>query len=182
MYVRTCTTYVRTYMYTLIYVHVIYVLVQMYIQNYCSFSCSQHYPIVEIAIRSCKSGGIDTKVHGVSVLGRVDMNEDEVAANFSFLTFNDAVPETGIVRRQHRKRMDTLDSHGNKVFVWGLNDRTQLGSGISETKVRTYTCTCITYVRMYNVHVHVCFPFICTVHMTLYVCICCIPARIHVCR
>lgn len=59
----------------------------------------QYYPILEISIRACKSGGIDTKVHGVSIIGRVDMNEDEVAANFSFLTVEDASQDTSLIRR-----------------------------------------------------------------------------------
>ena len=41
----------------------------------------------------CKSGGIDTKVHGITVLGRVDMTEEEVAANFSFLTVDDGMDD-----------------------------------------------------------------------------------------
>ena len=71
----------------------------------------------------------------MSIIGRVDMNEDEVAANFTFLTFEDASKDTSLVRKQRKKTESSLDSHANKVFVWGLNDRTQLGSGVSETKV-----------------------------------------------
>ena len=52
---------------------------------------TEYYGILEIALRSCKSGGIDTKVHGISVIGRVDMNEDEVAASFSFLTVDEGL-------------------------------------------------------------------------------------------
>ena len=102
------------------------------------FLSLQYYSIVEISIRACKSGGIDTKVHGVSLIGRVDMNEDEVAANFSFLTVEDVPKESGLIRSQRKKAESAQDSHANKVFVWGLNDRTQLGSSISETKVRDY--------------------------------------------
>ena len=43
--------------------------------------------------------------------------------------------DAGLVRRQRRKA-ESLDMHSNKVFVWGLNDRMQLGSGLSETKVQ----------------------------------------------
>ncbi len=95
---------------------------------------------MEIVVRSCKSGGIDVKIHGVSVIGRVDMNEDEVAASFSFLTVDESESkESGLVRKQRRKMEGGADSHSNKVFVWGLNDRTQLGSGNSDSKVCTVT-------------------------------------------
>ena len=96
----------------------------------------QYFPIIEIAIRACKSGGIDTKVHGVTIIGRVDMNEDEVAANFSFLTVEEeSGREAGVLRQQQKKAEQALD--GCKVFVWGLNDRSQLGTGMVETKVRS---------------------------------------------
>ena len=55
----------------------------------CTPHSQQYYPVIEIVVRTCRSGGIDTKVHGISVIGRVDMNEDEVAASFSFLTVED---------------------------------------------------------------------------------------------
>jgi len=98
---------------------------------------TEYYPLVEIVIKTCRSGGIDTKVHGVSLIGRVDMNEDEVAASFSFLTVEDNSKDTSLVRRHRRKAESALDIHSNKVFVWGLNDRMQLGSGLSDTKVRS---------------------------------------------
>lgn len=89
-----------------------------------------------MSIRACKSGGIDTKVHGVSVLGRVDMTDKEVAANFSFLTVDDALDDdTNNVYSRRRLDLLSTDTHGNKVFVWGLNDMRQLGTELSEAKV-----------------------------------------------
>ncbi len=65
------------------------------------------------------------------------MNEDEVAASFSFLTVEEEQKDNGFVR-SHRKKTETpVDRHANKVFIWGLNDRTQLGSGVPETKVKS---------------------------------------------
>ena len=111
----------------------------------------QYYSIMEIAVRSCKSGGIDVKIHGVSIIGRVDMNEDEVAANFSFLTVDESESkESGLVRKTRRKTEGGTDSHSNKVFVWGLNDRSQLGSGNSDSKVCLHTCTCISSDLIYS--------------------------------
>ena len=69
-----------------------------------------------LLIRSCKSGGIDTRVHGVTIIGRVDMNEDEIAANFSFLTVEDvAVRDSGFVRQRRKKDQEAVDVHSNKV-------------------------------------------------------------------
>ena len=68
-----------------------------------------------LQIRACKSGGIDTRVRGVSVIGRVDMNEDEIAATFSFLTVEDFARDTGLVRQKRKKDLDTADVHTNKV-------------------------------------------------------------------
>lgn len=104
----------------------------------------QYYPIIELVIRSCKSGGIDTKIHGISVIGRVDMNEEEAAANFSFLSVEEAEwKDVGFIRKQRKMAEGSLlDSHSCKVFVWGLNDKHQLGSAQSEGKVRhVYICT-----------------------------------------
>ena len=63
--------------------------------------------MIEVAIKMCKSGGIDTKVHGITVLGRVDMTEEEVAANFSFLTVDDGMDDHHHVSCQ----LDTVCVH-----------------------------------------------------------------------
>lgn len=68
-----------------------------------------------LQVRACKSGGIDTRIHGISIIGRVDMNEDEIAANFSFLTVEDTNRDTGFVRQQRKKDHEGLDIHSNKV-------------------------------------------------------------------
>ncbi len=98
----------------------------------------QYYPIIQIAIKTCKSGGIDAKIHGLSIIGRVNMNEEEAAASFSFLSVEEADGmDGGLIRRQRRMAEGGAhDGNACKVFVWGLNDRHQLGSSQSETKVR----------------------------------------------
>ena len=83
------------------------------INNTCDVT--QYYPLVMLQVRACKSGGIDTRVRGVSVIGRVDMNEDEIAASFSFLTVEDAVRDSGLVRQRRKKDHETADVHTNKV-------------------------------------------------------------------
>ena len=66
-------------------------------------------------IRACKSGGIDSRVHGISIIGRVDMNEDEVAANFCFMTVENASKDEGFMRQQRKKEHEGMDAHSNKV-------------------------------------------------------------------
>lgn len=65
------------------------------------------------------------------------MNEEEVAANFSFLSVEEVEgKDVGLIRRQRRMAEGSLmDSVSCKVFVWGLNDRQQLGSSQQENKV-----------------------------------------------
>ena len=65
------------------------------------------------------------------------MNEEEVAANFSFLTVEEAEgKDLGLIRKQRKiAESSMMDGISNKVFVWGLNDRHQLGNSQSDTKV-----------------------------------------------
>ena len=65
------------------------------------------------------------------------MNEEEAAASFSFLSVEEVEgKEVGLIRRQ-RKIDESLLGDGNpfKVFVWGLNDKHQLGCVQSDNKV-----------------------------------------------
>lgn len=63
------------------------------------------------------------------------MTDEEMAATFSFLTVDDLSSDK-TNSFQNRKRTDIISElHSNKVFVWGLNDIQQLGSGLTETKV-----------------------------------------------
>ena len=64
------------------------------------------------------------------------MTEEEVAANFSFLTVDELMDDPGQIKH-HRKKPDFLDGQSSKVFVWGLNDCHQLGGGITDQKVIT---------------------------------------------
>ena len=62
------------------------------------------------------------------------MTEEELVANFSFMTV-DEVMDDGNHIRHHRKKPEFVDGQTNKVFVWGLNDFHQLGGGIPDNKV-----------------------------------------------
>lgn len=112
--------------------------------------------MVEISIKACKSGGIDTKVHGINVLGRVDTTKKDVTGNFSFLTVEDSFNDEANNLCHKRRNTASAVTNGSKVFVWGLNDMHQLGNDLTDRKVCAnnfvcitdsclckYTCTCV---------------------------------------
>lgn len=103
--------------------------------------CVQHYPFVEIAVKQCRSCGIDCRIHGLSITGRYgpplggvdddDVDGGDVAALFLASDTEDARDDeryTGTLRPVRRELR-------TNVFVWGLNDKEQLG-GPKGSKVR----------------------------------------------
>ena len=85
------------------------------------------------------------------------MNEDEVAANFSFLAMDETTAkDSGLVRKHRSKAEGTMDTH-NKVFVWGLNDRGQLGSEIGDSKVRIAINSSYDIIYI-GIDARICFP------------------------
>lgn len=71
------------------------------------------------------------------------MSEEERAAKYPFLTTMTEVEEEVARRQQQRTQMGLGEDFEfmNKVYVWGLNDRGQLGSDLGEYIVSiVYTC------------------------------------------
>ena len=106
---------------------------------------------MEIGIRQCKSSGIDCKIHGIGLTARAKADEDDVAASFSFLAL-DEEDEAARQRRALRRKPTTTEptQEGQvKVFVWGLNDKDQLG-GLKGSKVIKQwieaKLSCVTFV------------------------------------
>ncbi|XP_033111225.1 E3 ubiquitin-protein ligase HERC2-like [Anneissia japonica] len=102
---------------------------------------NEYYRYIEIAIRQCKSSGIDCKVHGLTITGRMRTEDDDIAANFSFIASDNEedVDEEGKGGTQNslRLRSNTAGPEiHTKVFVWGLNDKDQLG-GPKGSKIKT---------------------------------------------
>lgn len=85
---------------------------------------------MEIAVKQCRSSGIDCKIHGLSVIGRLKSDEDDVAANFTFLASDNEEDEERVGAQSSNKRMklSSLKDIQTHVFVWGLNDKDQLGA------------------------------------------------------
>ncbi|XP_077868707.1 E3 ubiquitin-protein ligase HERC2-like [Saccoglossus kowalevskii] len=92
---------------------------------------TEYHRFMEIAIRQCKSSGIDCKVHGVYMTGRMKADDDDIAASFSFLASdNEEDDERSNNRTTFRQRslgLAAANEIQTKVFVWGLNDKDQLG-------------------------------------------------------
>ncbi|KAK4883497.1 hypothetical protein RN001_006816 [Aquatica leii] len=94
----------------------------------------QHYPLIEVAVIKCRNGGIDCKVHGLSIVGLQKQNQNALKASVSFLA-NDwdlnyeqsGVPYIAQEQRSPRGIEYSKSSSGCRVFVWGLNDKDQLG-------------------------------------------------------
>ena len=105
-------------------------------------------------MKACRSGGIDCKVRNLNVVGLVKADEDELAASFQYLAVQDYVvddddtaPEVKGRRGaqqsrdelgQSRRRDRRLAGERVTVFVWGLNDKDQLG-GLRGSKIRSPT-------------------------------------------
>ena len=49
-------------------------------------SLNNYHKHIEIAIKQCRNGGIDCKVHGLVIQGRRRLEEDEYSSALSFLT------------------------------------------------------------------------------------------------
>ncbi len=93
--------------------------------------CWQHYSYVEIAVKQCRSSGIDCRIHGLSITGQYGPlvggaegeGSSDVAASFLASDTEDCRDDERYTStlRPVRRELRT------NVFVWGLNDKEQLG-------------------------------------------------------
>ncbi|CAD6227584.1 GSCOCG00001264001-RA-CDS [Cotesia congregata] len=90
----------------------------------------EYYPCIEILVKQCRNGGIDCKIHGLQIVGRKKLFENQLAASVSFLASDwEAVQE-----QMTAHRVGDLHQH-SAVYVWGLNDKDQLG-GLKGSKIK----------------------------------------------
>jgi len=101
----------------------------------------QYYGVVEIAIRQCRSSGIDCKIHGLAVRGRLrsdDDDADEIAVSAASYLASDGDDDSVTVVDDRVLKNDGVSCRLSanvcapreiltNVFVWGLNDKDQLG-------------------------------------------------------
>ncbi|XP_012287916.1 E3 ubiquitin-protein ligase HERC2 [Orussus abietinus] len=90
----------------------------------------EYYPCIEIAIKQCRNGGIDCKIHGLQIVGRKKLFENQLATSVSFLASDWEVVQEQMTAQR------TGDTHQHSaVYVWGLNDKDQLG-GLKGSKIK----------------------------------------------
>uniref|UniRef100_A0A1A8PRE6 E3 ubiquitin-protein ligase HERC2 n=3 Tax=Nothobranchius rachovii TaxID=451742 RepID=A0A1A8PRE6_9TELE len=101
--------------------------------------CTEFHRYIEIAIKQCRSSGIDCKIHGLRIVGRIRA-EDEDLATVPFLASDneeedEEKPTAGSLARKKPPGLESAAAIRTKVFVWGLNDKDQLG-GLKGSKIK----------------------------------------------
>jgi len=101
--------------------------------------CTEYHRYIEIAIKQCRSSGIDCKIHGLILLGRIRAEEEDLAA-VPFLASDNEEEEdekgnSGSLIRKKTAGLESAATIRTKVFVWGLNDKDQLG-GLKGSKIK----------------------------------------------
>ncbi|XP_061315740.1 E3 ubiquitin-protein ligase HERC2 isoform X7 [Pezoporus flaviventris] len=101
--------------------------------------CTEYHRYIEIAIKQCRSSGIDCKIHGLSILGRIRAEDEDLAAVPFLASDNeeedDDKANTGSLVRKKAAGLESAATIRTKVFVWGLNDKDQLG-GLKGSKIK----------------------------------------------
>ncbi|OXU31335.1 hypothetical protein TSAR_012680, partial [Trichomalopsis sarcophagae] len=90
----------------------------------------EYYPCVEIAIKQCRNGGIDCKIHGLQIIGYKKVFENQLATSVSFLA-----SDWEVVQEQMTAQRASDVQQNAAVYVWGLNDKDQLG-GLKGSKIK----------------------------------------------
>ncbi|KAF7995498.1 hypothetical protein HCN44_006605 [Aphidius gifuensis] len=97
----------------------------------------EYYPCIEIAIKQCRNGGIDCKIHSLDIIGKKKLFENQLATSVSFLASDwETVQEQMITQRNGNATGNTTNQYQHTaVYVWGLNDKDQLG-GLKGSKIK----------------------------------------------
>ncbi|XP_052754599.1 probable E3 ubiquitin-protein ligase HERC2 isoform X2 [Galleria mellonella] len=98
--------------------------------------CKQFYPCIEIGIKQNRSVNADCRVHGLYITGfRPNPLYNDVLLGMNFVAedWMEKDNSTGAVSADNNP--PSLPSECPKVFVWGLNDKDQLG-GVKGSKVK----------------------------------------------
>lgn len=90
----------------------------------------EYYPCIEIAIKQCRNDGIDCKIHSLQIVGYKNILENQLATSVSFL----ASDWETVQEQLSAQRMGDLQPNA-AVYVWGLNDKDQLG-GLKGSKIK----------------------------------------------
>ncbi|XP_063677273.1 E3 ubiquitin-protein ligase HERC2-like isoform X2 [Bolinopsis microptera] len=95
-------------------------------------NCSEEHRYIELVIRG-KRPGIDIKVKNIGVVCRPRTVQDDIAKGLSYLLAESAVSPTA---ETGEGTSASQEDSGINVYLWGLNDKEQLG-GLRGSKVKT---------------------------------------------
>ncbi|XP_050303138.1 E3 ubiquitin-protein ligase HERC2 [Anthonomus grandis grandis] len=101
----------------------------------------KHYPFIEIHITQCRRNGTDCKIHGITLVGVKQKTTGDFKTSVSFLANDwdlnkESLPAPTVVTTTSQDGYATPNNAvGCKVYVWGLNDKDQLG-GMKGSKVK----------------------------------------------
>lgn len=96
----------------------------------------EYYGCIEIAIKQCWNGGINCKIHSLMITGKKRIIHDELPVNVSFLASDyEEIQEPKAITSEPVVYPEVWSDSQTKVFVWGLNDKDQLG-GLKGSKVK----------------------------------------------
>lgn len=87
----------------------------------------QYYRFIELAIRQCRSCGIDCKVHGLIMVGKRHTDEEEIWTPAAFLVSDTEEVEAEVAILSKKAKVEPKKEVTTRVYVWGLNDKDQLG-------------------------------------------------------
>uniref|UniRef100_A0A3Q2Y7Y6 E3 ubiquitin-protein ligase HERC2 n=1 Tax=Hippocampus comes TaxID=109280 RepID=A0A3Q2Y7Y6_HIPCM len=105
--------------------------------------CTEYHRYIEVAIKQCRSSGIDCKIHGLALVGRIRAEDEDLATVPFLASDNEEEEDDKTATGLSRKKSSGLESSATirtKVFVWGLNDKDQLG-GLKGSKVPSFSET-----------------------------------------
>ncbi|XP_076028585.1 E3 ubiquitin-protein ligase HERC2 isoform X2 [Oratosquilla oratoria] len=98
----------------------------------------EYMKFISIDIKQCKSGGIDCRVHGLAVTGKMLEQYGDPSVAVSFLASDNEDAEDDATEMSHKSissaALERFEGEP-RVFVWGLNDKDQLG-GLKGSKVK----------------------------------------------
>ncbi|CAH2068345.1 unnamed protein product, partial [Iphiclides podalirius] len=98
--------------------------------------CKQYYPCIEIGIKQNRNVNADVRVHGLYVTGfRPNPLYSEILSSMNFVAEDWMEKDNPTCATSSDTNSAALPNDCPKVYVWGLNDKDQLG-GVKGSKVK----------------------------------------------
>ncbi|XP_041973907.1 probable E3 ubiquitin-protein ligase HERC2 [Aricia agestis] len=98
--------------------------------------CKQYYPCIEIGIKQNRNVNADVRVHGLYITGfRPNPMYTEILSSMNFVAEDWMEKDSPTGAASSENNPPTLPNDCPKVYVWGLNDKDQLG-GVKGSKVK----------------------------------------------